>query len=623
MKGKKIKDRYLLIRPLGKGGSGKVWLALDLWEGKERAVKRLDRSDERGEREAKMLERLEHPAIPVLFEWGEEDGFYLVMEYVPGETLEQVKKAGKVTAGQASRWGMELCRILEYLHGQDPPVFYGDMKPSNVILDERGRLHLIDFGSAQCKTEGGKMYGTPGYAAPEQYGGRVSACSDIYALGRMLLELAEGGGGKAFQKVLEKSVREKEEARYRSATALRWSLFLSGENFIKAVKKTIRRSAAALAFLCWLFFLRGETVPFALPGTAGGRDGAFERSQRKGDPRLCGEAIFWQPQKAEGYLRLYAYYEARGERQMEIYYVKEYQKAYPGALSGREKEILEEKMLLFPEKVGYNEEKQGRLEKMEDKKKKTILILVSLLAVLAVLFCVVLALWQGRQNEEKEQQERDQVEITGEPEQTEPEAEPEQTEGEPEQTKPEAEAPEEAVTPEPEEEPETTPAAVVTEEPAPPLKEFKIAIDPGHQGHGNSETEPIGPGASERKAKVASGTTGRTSGLAEYELNLQVSLKLREELETRGYEVFMIRESHDVNISNAERAQMAAEEGCDILVRIHANGSENTGVAGALTMAPSGQNPYVGSMAGECQRLCPSASWMISARPREQKARAF
>ncbi len=240
---------------------------------------------------------------------------------------------------------------------------------------------------------------------------------------------------------------------------------------------------------------------------------------------------------------------------------------------------------------------------MEDKKKKTILILVSLLAVLAVLFCVVLALWQGRQNEEKEQQERDQVEITGEPEQTEPEAEPEQTEGEPEQTKPEAEAPEEAVTPEPEEEPETTPAAVVTEEPAPPLKEFKIAIDPGHQGHGNSETEPIGPGASERKAKVASGTTGRTSGLAEYELNLQVSLKLREELETRGYEVFMIRESHDVNISNAERAQMAAEEGCDILVRIHANGSENTGVAGALTMAPSGQNPYVGSMAGECQRL--------------------
>ncbi len=360
MKGKKIKDRYLLIRPLGKGGSGKVWLALDLWEGKERAVKRLDRSDERGEREAKMLERLEHPAIPVLFEWGEEDGFYLVMEYVPGETLEQVKKAGKVTAGQASRWGMELCRILEYLHGQDPPVFYGDMKPSNVILDERGRLHLIDFGSAQCKTEGGKMYGTPGYAAPEQYGGRVSACSDIYALGRMLLELAEGGGGKAFQKVLEKSVREKEEARYRSATALRWSLFLSGENFIKAVKKTIRRSAAALAFLMLAFLFAGRDCALRSARALQAEETArLSGAREKEIHRLCGEAIFWQPQKAEGYLRLYAYYEARGERQMGIYYVKEYQKAYPGALSGREKEILEEKMLLFPEKVGYNEEKQG------------------------------------------------------------------------------------------------------------------------------------------------------------------------------------------------------------------------------------------------------------------------
>ena len=156
---------------------------------------------------------------------------------------------------------------------------------------------------------------------------------------------------------------------------------------------------------------------------------------------------------------------------------------------------------------------------MKDRKKRTILILVSLLAVLAVLFCaVLLALWRGRQKEEKEQQERVQAEITGE-------AEQEKTEEEPEQTEPEAEAPEEetAVTPEAEAVPETTPWVIVTEEPAPPLKEFKIAIDPGHQGHGNSETEPIGPGASERKAKVASGTTGRTSGLAEYELNLQVS----------------------------------------------------------------------------------------------------
>lgn len=131
-----------------------------------------------------------------------------------------------------------------------------------------------------------------------------------------------------------------------------------------------------------------------------------------------------------------------------------------------------------------------------------------------------------------------------------------------------------------------------------------VAIDPGHQGHGNSSQEPIGPGASQTKAKVAGGTSGRTTGVPEYQLNLDVSLKLRDELERRGYEVYMIRETNDVDISNAERAQMAAESGADVFVRIHANGSDNTSVAGALTMAPSSSNPYMDSdVINSCQQL--------------------
>lgn len=130
-----------------------------------------------------------------------------------------------------------------------------------------------------------------------------------------------------------------------------------------------------------------------------------------------------------------------------------------------------------------------------------------------------------------------------------------------------------------------------------------IAIDAGHQSHGNSDQEPVGPGSDETKAKVASGTSGSASGLKEYELTLEVSMKLKEELQSRGYQVYMIRETNDVDISNAERAQAAAGQGADILVRIHANGVDDSSVHGALTMAPSLDNPYVGAIAAKCQSL--------------------
>ena len=126
-------------------------------------------------------------------------------------------------------------------------------------------------------------------------------------------------------------------------------------------------------------------------------------------------------------------------------------------------------------------------------------------------------------------------------------------------------------------------------------KSTKIAIDAGHQRHGDSSLEPIGPGSSQRKPKVSSGTYGKWSRLNEYELNLTVSLKLKAELLKRGYEVYMIRETHDVNISNSQRAKNAIAAGSDILVRIHANGDSNSSVAGALTMAPGNNNTFLTS----------------------------
>lgn len=130
-----------------------------------------------------------------------------------------------------------------------------------------------------------------------------------------------------------------------------------------------------------------------------------------------------------------------------------------------------------------------------------------------------------------------------------------------------------------------------------------IAIDPGHQSKGNPEKEPIGPGASEKKAKVASGTEGTSTKLPEYKLTLAVSLKLKEELINRGYQVYMVRETNDVNISNAERAQMANNSGADIFIRVHANSLNDKSVHGALTMCQTSKNPYNGKLYSKSSRL--------------------
>ncbi len=138
-----------------------------------------------------------------------------------------------------------------------------------------------------------------------------------------------------------------------------------------------------------------------------------------------------------------------------------------------------------------------------------------------------------------------------------------------------------------------------------PRNDILIALDPGHQGPNvdMSAKEPNAPGSSEMKTKATGGTTGQYTGVGEYQLNLDISLMVRDALEAKGYQVILTREDNDTAISNMERAELANNAGADVSIRIHANGSEDSSTNGALALIGSSDNAYVGSLYDESYAL--------------------
>ncbi|MCP8967816.1 N-acetylmuramoyl-L-alanine amidase family protein [Ectobacillus ponti] len=130
------------------------------------------------------------------------------------------------------------------------------------------------------------------------------------------------------------------------------------------------------------------------------------------------------------------------------------------------------------------------------------------------------------------------------------------------------------------------------EKPPVPPKKFLVYIDPGHQRKANTGQEPVGPGAAETKMKVTGGATGVATKKPEYVLALEASLILKELLEQKGFQVMMTRTTHDVDLSNRQRAEMANQQHADLLIRIHADSSESQGTKGLSVLTPSNQNPY-------------------------------
>ena len=229
--GQVLNGRYRVVRPLSKGGMGAIYLVEDNSVfGKQRVLKEMldyvDPADypdaaayqqavqhahQRFEEEARTLASLRHHGIPDIMEYFSEGGHnYIVMEYIEGMNLEQRlthddaqgrRIAGRpYPADEVIRYGIQVCKVLEYLVGLPKTVVHQDIKPANLIVDGTGAVWLVDFGTAKARLAvgpGGKVglqkssvYGTVGYAPREQYKGQSEPRSDVYALGATLYHLA-------------------------------------------------------------------------------------------------------------------------------------------------------------------------------------------------------------------------------------------------------------------------------------------------------------------------------------------------------------------------------------------------------------------------------------------------
>lgn len=212
-----LRERYRIQEEIGQGGFGAVYRAEDTRiADRVVAVKEvrqgnlntqeMNETTEAFKQEAFLLARLKHANLPGIYDYFTESGrWYVVMDFIEGETLEDyLAKGGNgrspgapLSPEEVLQIGVQLCAVLDYLHTRQPPIIFRDLKPANIMRTEDGQLYLIDFGIARIFKQGKASdtiaLGSPGYAAPEQYGKSQSTPqSDIYGLGVTLHELLTG-----------------------------------------------------------------------------------------------------------------------------------------------------------------------------------------------------------------------------------------------------------------------------------------------------------------------------------------------------------------------------------------------------------------------------------------------
>lgn len=306
-----LKNRYEILGILGRGGMGCVYKVADRAErGRKLAAKELQAGKLSAEKvqealaqfrtEARILTRLTHQNLPKVYDYFSiADRHYIIMEYIRGKTLEQLLEARKgkpVDEQLVLSWALQICRAMHFLSVQKPkPIVFRDMKPSNIMIARDGRVKLIDFGIARFfkrdKREDTYVYGTPGYAAPEQYGiGQTDVRSDIFSLGATMHHCLTGRNpsenpldfpdprrlnpkiSRETAAIIRKALEQNMDRRFQSALEMKQAVqkvMMDSAVRVKGGKKIILARAGKVITLPWWKKISWVSVPVTALGCTG------------------------------------------------------------------------------------------------------------------------------------------------------------------------------------------------------------------------------------------------------------------------------------------------------------------------------------------------------------------
>lgn len=293
---KVLVDKYEIIREIGLGGAGRVYLAYDRHLRLEVAVKELawKAAKEIGTlwHEVDVLKQMEHPALPAVYDFFHDHGCdYMVMEYIRGINLaDYVKENGALKQHQAIFLMRKLLSVIEYLHSFNPPIIHRDLKPGNIMLGGDNRIKLVDFGTAFMLYGDGRpiVSGTPGFTAPELFlaGSGYHENSDIYSLGAIFSFVLTGkvpdarkiprrigkpqrisGGVK---KIIARCLRANPEKRYQNVYQLKDDLknfrYFEADQVVKRfIRKGIRLCVPPGLFYMGIMMVYRECLRFGIP----------------------------------------------------------------------------------------------------------------------------------------------------------------------------------------------------------------------------------------------------------------------------------------------------------------------------------------------------------------------